>query len=86
MAQGLPQKKGGEEMKRKKGEGSVFQRVAVYWVKYYRNGKAYRESSRSEKEIDARKLLRKRQGEIALDRFIGPEAERTTVAICRKAT
>ena len=66
-------------MKRKKGEGSVFQRGAVYWVKYSRNGKAYRESSGSEKEIDARKLLRKRQGEIALDRFIGPEAERTTV-------
>ena len=31
------------------------------------------------KESDARKLLRKRQGEIALDRFIGPESERVTV-------
>jgi hypothetical protein len=66
-------------MKGKKGNGSVFQRGAVWWVKYYRNGKAYRESSGSDKESDARKLLRKRQGEIALDRFIGPESERITV-------
>ena len=66
-------------MKGKKGKRSVFQRGAVWWVKYYRNGKAYRESSGSDKESDARKLLRKRQGEIALDRFIGPESERITV-------
>jgi integrase len=66
-------------MKRKKGEGSVFQRGAVFWVKYYRNGKAYRESSGSEKEIDARKLLRKRHGEIALSRFAGPDADKVTI-------
>ena len=66
-------------MKRKKGEGSVFQRGAVYWVKYYRNGKAYRESSGSTKEIDARKLLRKRHGEMALSRFAGPDADKVTI-------
>ncbi len=27
-------------MKGKKGNGSIFQRGAVWWVKYYRNGKA----------------------------------------------
>jgi hypothetical protein len=37
-------------MKGKKGNGSVFQRGAVWWVKYHRNGKAYRESSGSDKE------------------------------------
>src|SRR5262249_48879031 len=66
-------------MKRKKGDGSVFQRGAVWWIKYYRNGKPYRETSGSDKESDARKLLKKRQGEIALGRFIGPEAERVTI-------
>lgn len=66
-------------MSKQKGEGSVFQRGAVWWVKYYRHGKPYRESSKSLKESDARKLLRKRQGEIALDRFIGPESERVTI-------
>jgi hypothetical protein len=66
-------------MKGKKGNGSVFQRVAVWWVKYHRNGKAYRESSGSDKESDGRKLLKKRLGEIALGRFIGPDAERVTI-------
>jgi len=65
--------------KRKKGEGSVFLRGGVWWVKYYRNGKPHRESSRSDKEHDARKLLKRRAGEIAVGRFIGPEAERVTI-------
>ena len=66
-------------MKGKKGNGSVFQRGAVWWVKYHRNGKPYRESSGSDKESDARKVLKKRLGEIALGRFIGPDAERVTI-------
>jgi integrase len=66
-------------MKRKKGDGSIFQRGAVWWIKYYRNGKPYRETSGSEKESEARKLLKKRLGEIAIGRFIGPDAERVTI-------
>jgi integrase len=78
MAQGTSQK-GGEKMKEKKGNGSIFQRGAVFWIKYYRNGKPYRETSGSDKESDARKLLKKRLGEIALGRFVGPDAERVTI-------
>jgi hypothetical protein len=44
--------------------GSIYRRGAVYWVKYFRNGKPYRESSRSDKETDAKRLLRKRGGNI----------------------
>jgi integrase len=66
-------------MKSKKGDGSVFQRGAVWWIKYYRNGKPYRESSGSDKEGKARKLLKKRLGEIVLGRFVGPDAERVTI-------
>ena len=66
-------------MKRKKGDGSVFQRGAVWWIKYYGNGKPYRETSGSNKESEARKLLKKRLGEIVLGRFVGPEAERVTI-------
>lgn len=66
-------------MKRKKGDGSVFQRGAVWWIKYYRNGKPYRETSGSDKESEARKQLKKRLGEIALGRFVGPDAERVTI-------
>ena len=35
--------------------GSIYRRGAVYWVKYFRNGKPYRESSRSDKETDAKR-------------------------------
>ena len=37
----------------------------VWWLKYYRNGKPFRESSKSEKESDAKRLLKRREGEIA---------------------
>ena len=66
-------------MKTRRGDGSVFQRGGVWWIKYYRNGKAFRESSGSEKESGARKLLKKRLGEIAVGRFIGPDAEKVTI-------
>lgn len=80
MAQGAEKdKKGGEEMKSRRGTGSIFKRGDVYWIKYYRNGFSYRESSRSSKEADARRLLKKRLGEIGLGRFIGPYAERVTI-------
>ncbi len=65
--------------RRERGEGSLFLRGKTYWIKYYRNGKPYRESAKSDKEADARKLLKKRHGEIALGRFIGPDAERVTI-------
>ena len=45
--------------------GMIYKRGRVYWIKYYRDGKPYRESSRSRKEADARRLLKKREGEIA---------------------
>ena len=33
--------------------GSIYKRGKVYWIKYYRSGKPYRESSESKKEADA---------------------------------
>ena len=38
---------------------------AVYWIKYYRNGKPYRESTKSTKEADAKRLLKRREGDVA---------------------
>jgi integrase len=43
----------------------------TYWIKYYRNGKPYRESTRSPKEADAKRLLKKREGEIANGKLPG---------------
>jgi integrase len=51
--------------------GMIYKRGKVFWIKYYRNGKAYFESSKSAKEDDARRLLKKREGEISLGKLPG---------------
>lgn len=45
--------------------GMIYKRGNVYWIKYYRNSKPYYESSKSRKEADAKRLLKKREGEIS---------------------
>ena len=45
--------------------GSIYKRGNVYWIQYYRNGKPYRETTKSKKEADAKRLLKKREGEIS---------------------
>ena len=45
--------------------GTIYKRGKTYWLKYYRNGKPYFEISMSAKETDAKKLLKKREGEIS---------------------
>ena len=51
--------------------GSIYKRGNIYWIKYYRNGKPYRESSKSKKEADAKRLLKRREGEIAAGKLPG---------------
>ena len=51
--------------------GMIYSRGNIYWIKYYRNGKPYRESTRSNKEADAKRLLRKREGEISEGKLPG---------------
>lgn len=48
----------------------------TYWIKYYRGGKAYRESSKSEKESDAKRLLKLREGQVVENRFPGLRVEK----------
>jgi integrase len=50
----------------------------VYWIKYYRHGKPYRESSKSEKITEVRRLLKKREGEIAEGKFPGIYFDKVT--------
>src|SRR6266851_8985734 len=61
-----------------RGMGRVFKRGTVYWVAYYHRGKEDRESSESENESAAKKLLKKRIAEVAQGRLIGPNQERLT--------
>ena len=51
--------------------GHLFKRGNVYWIKYYRNGKPYRESTKSKKEADAKRLLKRREGEISEGKLPG---------------
>jgi len=45
--------------------GTIYKRGNTYWIKYYRNGKPYYESTGSKKDADAKRLLKKREGEIS---------------------
>ena len=51
--------------------GTIYKRGNTYWLKYYRNGKPYYESTKSSKETEAKKLLRKREGEISEGKLPG---------------
>ena len=51
--------------------GMIYERGKTYWIKYYRNGKPYRESTKSKKEADAKRLLKRREGEIAEGKLPG---------------
>jgi integrase len=51
--------------------GTIYKRNKTYWIKYYRNGKPYYETSKSDKETDAKRLLKKREGEISEGKLPG---------------
>src|SRR5215472_7837632 len=51
--------------------------VGPFWIKYYRNGRPFRESARTLDKTEARRLLKKREGEVAEGRFRGVRVERT---------
>jgi len=53
--------------------GSLYRRGRIWWIKYYRHGKAFRESSKSKMVSDAKRLLRKREGEVITGKFLGPK-------------
>jgi len=58
-------------MERRKTMGSIYKRGSVFWIQYYRNGKPYRESAKTEKETEAKRLLRMREGEISEGKITG---------------
>jgi hypothetical protein len=49
----------------------------TWWIAYSVRGKLIRESSHSTKESDAGRLLKKRLGEAALGKPVGPDVEQT---------
>lgn len=43
----------------------------MYWIQYYRNGKPYRGSAKTEKETEAKRFLKFREGEISQGKISG---------------
>ncbi len=73
-----------------RGDGSIFQKsytdkrtrqtkkTSTYWIKFYIGGKPKEEPTRTTKWAEARKVLRRRLGEIASGRYVPPDVEKTT--------
>ena len=68
-------------MPRPRGTGSIYLQKgsSVFWIKYYRNGKPYRESTHEKDEGKAKTFLKRRLAEIITGSFSGPRAERIRV-------
>ena len=58
--------------------GSIYKRGGKLWIKYFKNGRCYRESSGSDKKMVAKKLLEIREGEIAQGKLPGIMFEKVT--------
>ena len=58
--------------------GNMYKRGEVWWIKYYRNGKSHRESSGTSKKMVAKKLLERREGEIAQGKLPSVQFEKIT--------
>lgn len=56
--------------------GLIYKRGNIFWIKYYRNGKPFYESSQSDKESEAKRRLKLREGQIAVGKFPGLRVER----------
>lgn len=60
--------------------GSVYRRGRVWWIKYSRNGRIFRESTHTEDHQEAERFLKRRLGEIVTGRFAGLGPERVRMA------
>lgn len=60
-------------------DGTVYE-GKVWWVQYWKDGRPYQESSKSERLADAKTLLKKREGQIVEGHFSGLRPQRVTVA------
>jgi hypothetical protein len=56
--------------------GELKQRGRTWWIRYFRDGRRFEESSGSAKETYARRLPRLREGDIERKRHLRPRASR----------
>lgn len=65
------------KQKRRLPDGTV-REGAHWWIKYYWNGRCFRESTNSAKESEAKRLLKIREGHIGEGKFPGLKVEKIT--------
>src|SRR5262249_33094878 len=58
--------------------GTIYRRGTIWWIRYWYRSRDYRESSHSDNETVARRLLKRRLGEIGRGRLIGPSEDKVT--------
>jgi integrase len=58
--------------------GSLYKRGNTWWIKYYKNGKSYRESSGTDKKMVAKKVLERREGDFAQGKMPGIQFDKVT--------
>src|SRR5262245_8848047 len=63
------------KLKKRPGETEA-RESSVWWCKYYSNGRPIRESTSTEKETEARRFLKQREGAVATGAPILPRADR----------
>ncbi len=56
--------------------GMLYRRGAVWWAKYYVNGRPIRESTRTDKQKEAERFLKDREGRAATGQPVLPRADR----------
>jgi len=56
--------------------GSLYRRGNIWWIKYYRNGRPIRESTGTDKQTEAKRFLKLREGDVAQGRLVIPRVER----------
>jgi hypothetical protein len=56
--------------------GQLKRRRRIWWIRYYRDGKRYEESSGSERESEARALLQRREGDLRRGVAVTPKVGR----------
>src|SRR4030095_10660533 len=65
--------------KRKQSDGSIVEE-RVWWAKYYVNGRAVRESTGTDREHEAKRFLKVREGAVATGQPLLPRADRIRYA------
>jgi integrase len=59
--------------------GIIYKRGNIFWIKYYRHGKPFFESTHTKKESEAKRKLKLREGQIEEGRFAGLKPERIRI-------